>query len=225
MLFVEATKMQGAATLTLTGQLGDVMKESARAALSWVRRNADALRHRSRVLQGRRDPRPRAVGRDPQGRAVGRRHDGDGAGVGADRAPGARRHRDDRRDHAVGHACCRSAASRRRCWRRAASASARVILPRQNEKSVHRGHRRGAAPGPHDSPRLGDRRGAGAGADRPARGARARRRDRHRAGHGFLIAFGAAKGRALQRVFVISQVGRYGRRLSAAPICSLTRRG
>lgn len=39
-LFVEATRMQGAATLTLTGHLGDVMKESARAALSWLRRNA-----------------------------------------------------------------------------------------------------------------------------------------------------------------------------------------
>jgi len=40
-LFVEATRMHGGATLTLTGHLGDVMKESARAALSWVRRNAD----------------------------------------------------------------------------------------------------------------------------------------------------------------------------------------
>ena len=40
-LFVEATKMQGSATLTLTGQLGDVMKESARAALSWLRRHAE----------------------------------------------------------------------------------------------------------------------------------------------------------------------------------------
>jgi ATP-dependent Lon protease len=40
-LFVEATRMQGSATLTLTGHLGDVMKESARAALSWLRRNAD----------------------------------------------------------------------------------------------------------------------------------------------------------------------------------------
>jgi ATP-dependent Lon protease len=39
-LFIEATRMHGAATLTLTGHLGDVMKESARAALSWVRRNA-----------------------------------------------------------------------------------------------------------------------------------------------------------------------------------------
>jgi ATP-dependent Lon protease len=39
-LFVEATRMAGSATLTLTGHLGDVMKESVRAALSWVRTNA-----------------------------------------------------------------------------------------------------------------------------------------------------------------------------------------
>jgi ATP-dependent Lon protease len=40
-LFVEATKMYGKGKLTLTGQLGDVMKESAQAALSYVRTNAD----------------------------------------------------------------------------------------------------------------------------------------------------------------------------------------
>ena len=40
-LFVEATRMMGAGTLTLTGHLGDVMKESARAALSWFRANVD----------------------------------------------------------------------------------------------------------------------------------------------------------------------------------------
>jgi ATP-dependent Lon protease len=39
-LFVEATRMAGSGTLTLTGQLGDVMKESARAGLSWVRTHA-----------------------------------------------------------------------------------------------------------------------------------------------------------------------------------------
>ncbi len=39
-LFVEATRMAGGGSLTLTGQLGDVMKESARAALSWVRAHA-----------------------------------------------------------------------------------------------------------------------------------------------------------------------------------------
>jgi ATP-dependent Lon protease len=40
-LFVEATKMPGKGKLTLTGQLGDVMKESAQAAVSYVRANAD----------------------------------------------------------------------------------------------------------------------------------------------------------------------------------------
>ncbi|HSK10562.1 MAG TPA: endopeptidase La, partial [Vicinamibacterales bacterium] len=39
-LFVEASRMPGTGSLTLTGHLGDVMKESARAALSWLRANA-----------------------------------------------------------------------------------------------------------------------------------------------------------------------------------------
>ena len=42
-LFIEATRMKGARTLTLTGQLGDVMKESVQAALSWVRSHTDEL--------------------------------------------------------------------------------------------------------------------------------------------------------------------------------------
>ena len=39
-LFIEASRMSGGSTLTLTGQLGDVMKESARIGLSWFRANA-----------------------------------------------------------------------------------------------------------------------------------------------------------------------------------------
>src|SRR6188472_400909 len=39
-LFIEASRMQGGGSLTLTGHLGDVMKESARTALSWFRANA-----------------------------------------------------------------------------------------------------------------------------------------------------------------------------------------
>ncbi|MDX6479036.1 MAG: ATP-dependent Lon protease [Gaiellaceae bacterium] len=42
-LFVEATSMKGTDPLVLTGQLGDVMKESARIALSYVRAHADEL--------------------------------------------------------------------------------------------------------------------------------------------------------------------------------------
>jgi ATP-dependent Lon protease len=43
LLFIEATAMKGKKGLTLTGQLGDVMKESATAALSFIRSNAKRL--------------------------------------------------------------------------------------------------------------------------------------------------------------------------------------
>jgi ATP-dependent Lon protease len=42
-VYIEATKMPGKGNLMLTGQLGDVMKESAQAALSYVRTHADQL--------------------------------------------------------------------------------------------------------------------------------------------------------------------------------------
>jgi len=52
-LFIEATPLAGGkgVRLRLTGQLGDVMKESAEAALSWVRANADRLAPGARALQ------------------------------------------------------------------------------------------------------------------------------------------------------------------------------
>jgi ATP-dependent Lon protease len=42
-LFIEATAYPGKGRLTITGQLGEVMQESAQAALSWVRSHADAI--------------------------------------------------------------------------------------------------------------------------------------------------------------------------------------
>jgi ATP-dependent Lon protease len=42
-LYIEAGAMPGTGRLTITGQLGDVMKESAQAALSWVRGHAGDL--------------------------------------------------------------------------------------------------------------------------------------------------------------------------------------
>jgi ATP-dependent Lon protease len=51
-LFVEATRMDGDGRLVLTGQLGDVMKESAQIALSWVRAHEDELAIRHDDLQG-----------------------------------------------------------------------------------------------------------------------------------------------------------------------------
>ena len=42
-LFIEATAYPGKGRLTITGQLGEVMQESAQAALSWVRAHAEQL--------------------------------------------------------------------------------------------------------------------------------------------------------------------------------------
>jgi ATP-dependent Lon protease len=50
-LFVEATRMEGDDRLVLTGQLGDVMKESAQIALSWVRAHSDELEIADEELQ------------------------------------------------------------------------------------------------------------------------------------------------------------------------------
>ncbi|BDU78880.1 endopeptidase La [Mesoterricola sediminis] len=50
-LFVEALKMPGKGGLTLTGQLGDVMKESAQAALSYIRSRGEAFEIDAEVFQ------------------------------------------------------------------------------------------------------------------------------------------------------------------------------
>ncbi len=42
-LFIEATAFAGSGRLTITGQLGEVMQESAQAALSYIRSNAAEL--------------------------------------------------------------------------------------------------------------------------------------------------------------------------------------
>jgi ATP-dependent Lon protease len=52
-LFVEATSMPGPEGLTITGQLGDVMKESAEIALSYVRSHASDLGISDDLLRGR----------------------------------------------------------------------------------------------------------------------------------------------------------------------------
>ena len=135
-LFIEASRMPGAGTLTLTGQLGDVMKESARAALSWVRANAGEYGIDRDFFKNAEIHIHVPSGAIPK--------DGPSAGVAmvtalasrADRPARARRRRDDRRDHAARPGAAGRAASRRRCSPRGARASAKSILPRQNEKNV-----------------------------------------------------------------------------------------
>ena len=101
-LFIEATAMPGKDDLVLTGQLGDVMKESARIALSFVRSRAEELGHRRGRV--RRPPVPRARPRrgDPEGRPQRRDHDDHGIRVAPERPARQARRRDDRRDHAPG---------------------------------------------------------------------------------------------------------------------------
>lgn len=43
-LFVESSKMAGSGNLQLTGSLGDVIQESAKLALAWVKSHAYALK-------------------------------------------------------------------------------------------------------------------------------------------------------------------------------------
>ena len=128
-LFIEATQDAGKGKLVLTGQLGDVMKESAQAALSFIRAQGQVAGHRRELPREDRHPRPRPGGRHPEGRPVGGRDDVHGAGLAADRQAGAQRRGDDRRDHAARRWCCRSAASRRRSWPRTAPASSGSSCP------------------------------------------------------------------------------------------------
>jgi ATP-dependent Lon protease len=50
-LHIEASLMKGKAGLTLTGQLGDVMKESVQAALSFIRAHADTMHLKPEIFQ------------------------------------------------------------------------------------------------------------------------------------------------------------------------------
>ena len=80
-LFVEVTGMPGTAGLVLTGQLGDVMKESARIALSYVQSHASALGIDEAAFTDTSFHVHVPAGRDPEGRAERRGHDDHCAGV------------------------------------------------------------------------------------------------------------------------------------------------
>ena len=71
-LFIETTAMPGTGKLVLTGQLGDVMKESAQAAVSFLRSRSAELGLARRLLRQARHAHSRSGRRDAEGRPVGR---------------------------------------------------------------------------------------------------------------------------------------------------------
>ena len=99
-LFIEATAYPGKGGLTITGQLGEVMQESAQAAHSWVRSHAEQLGLAPELVRRARRPHPRPGRRGAEGRPVGRDHDGDRDRLARPRRAGRRGRRHDRRDHA-----------------------------------------------------------------------------------------------------------------------------
>ena len=170
-LFVEATAMQGKPGLTLTGQLGDVMKESAQIALSYVRGHATELEIDPSVFEDRSFHVHVPAGAIPK--------DGPSAGVTMvtaltsllDRPPGAAHRRDDRRGHAAG-----PRAPDRRGQAEGAGGACRGPHRRGAPRAQPRRSRRRAGGGARgdDVPLRDDHRrsaggGAGAGAASPGR--------------------------------------------------------
>ena len=98
-MFIEAAMMPSRESgLTLTGQLGDVMKESAQAALTYVRSNAQALGIDPRIFDGQGVPHPRSRRLDPEGWPVRWGDDDHSHRLARAGAQGAVRCGDDRRD-------------------------------------------------------------------------------------------------------------------------------
>ena len=133
-LFVEAARVPGSGRLILTGQLGDVMKESAQAALSLAKARASSLGVDPTSVREVRHPRARAGRRHPQGRPErGRRHV-HRARLVAHRTHRAKRHGDDRRDLAA-----RAGAADRRRQEQGAGRGAR----RDHHRAVARAQQEG----------------------------------------------------------------------------------
>ena len=84
-LFIEATAVRGKGKLSLTGQLGDVMKESAQAALTYARAHADEHGIPADYFETHDIHIHVPGGRDPEGRPVGRHHHHHGDHLGAHR--------------------------------------------------------------------------------------------------------------------------------------------
>jgi len=101
LLSVEVTIVPGRGKLTITGQLGDVMQESAQACALLRAFAGGSDRPRSRLLSSHRHPHSYPGRRHPEGRPICGNHARDRAGVSAHALTDSQRPCDDRRDHAA----------------------------------------------------------------------------------------------------------------------------
>gem|GEM_PF-1289634 len=134
-LTVEATVMKGKGGLTLTGQLGDVMKESAQAALSYIRSRADDLGVDPGFVSQYDLHVHVPAGATPKGRPLGGRYADHGPHLRPERTACARRPVHDRRDHPArpGAACGRHQG---KILAGVARGLKHVVIPHQNVKDL-----------------------------------------------------------------------------------------
>jgi len=132
---IEVTLMEGKEDFILTGQLGEVMRESARAGLSWIPRPRRTLGIKREVFRRRTRCTSTFRPRHPQGRSVGGHHDDTGHGQRLHRHRGPQGRGHDRRDHAprqgppIGGLKSKILAAH-------LSGAKMIILPRKNEKDL-----------------------------------------------------------------------------------------
>ena len=159
----------GNVSLILTGQLGDVMKESARAAMTYATTHASTLKIPEDRLGSIEVHVHVPAGRNPEGRSVGGHDDVDGAGERHERASGSTGRRDDGRDHAPRPGAADRRAEGESPWR--PSSGDQAHHPAKGQRGGHRRHSGGSAQtahlprGQHARRSLFDRADAGVHSD------------------------------------------------------------
>ena len=162
-LFIEAGAYEGKGRLKLTGQLSEVMQESAQTAFSWVRSTRGLVAARPGVVRCARRAHPRSRRCGPEGRAVGGRRHGDRDRLARHRPAGRERRRHDGRGdaHRAGAADRRRAREGARGAARGAEARDLAARERLRPRGAAGGRARGDGVRARRRAAAGSRRGTG----------------------------------------------------------------